>query len=70
MAEITLTNSDIIGAVQRGIRELDAYLSNPTGNVDVALCVGHMERLTELMGRVQNMQPAAQNGANAEARAN
>lgn len=67
---ITLTASDIVGAVQRGIRELDAYLSNPTGNVDPDLCVAHMERLTAMMGKVQAMQPPSQNGANAEARAN
>lgn len=75
---ITLTPSDVIGAVQRGLAELGAYLNQPAMAISVPESLAHLSRVGDLLSALEGMQDqlraayAAQNGngADAEARAN
>lgn len=72
---ITLTPSDIIGAVQRGLAELQVYLNSPAQEINVSMCVAHMERLGGLLMRMEPMQQTsgavtAPNARQPEKRAN
>lgn len=58
---MTLTQSDIIGAVQRGLAEAMAHLNQPTENIHGPAMVAHLERLQTFMGRIP--PPAAQAAA-------
>lgn len=70
MADLTLTPSDIVGAIQRGIGELAAYLNAPVQEIDPSICIAHMQRLTGLMERLEVARPQAPANDVREARAN
>lgn len=72
MSDISLTPSDLVGAIQRGLAELAAYLNAPVQEINPTICVAHMERLTGLMTRLEAGMPqqAAANGNAREARTN
>ena len=73
---ISLTPSDIVGAIQRGLTELHTYLQQPPASIDVGACVTHLgqmierlETLAEMQGVLRQHQAAA-NGNGAETRTN
>ena len=71
---ISPTPSDIVGAIQRGLSELNQYLNQPSLAVDVNASVEHLSRLLGMFDLLAQMQasmpqPAA-NGAVGEARTN
>lgn len=62
MSNMPLSDSDIVGAVQRGLSEALSYLSDlPPSKVDVSLVLRHLERamvrLSELR-QIEAAQPA------------
>ena len=73
---ISLTPSDILGAIQRGLRELDVYLQQPVIAVDVGASVTHLNQMIERLGVLAEMQgamrksQAAANSNGTDARAN
>ena len=73
-SDISLTPSDIVGAIKQGLTELHQYLSMPLQEVNPALCVPHLERMTDFMRKLAAMQgpmrQAENGGARPEARKN
>lgn len=75
MAEDTpsleLAPTDLVGIIQRGLRDLDAYCMRPAEAVDPQVIVGYMGRIAEFAQQLPRI-PRAANGATdgAEARAN
>lgn len=69
MSDTSFTPSDYVGAIQRGLGELAAYLNAPVQEINPGLCVLHMQRLTMLMQRLDAMVQPPANGRDAEARA-
>lgn len=71
---ISPTASDIVGAIQRGLSELNVYLNQPALAVDVNASREHLSRMFDLFDLLSQMQATIQdgalNGAAAEARAN
>lgn len=71
---ISPTPSDIVGAIQRALQELNQYLNQPSLAVDVNASREHLSRtldLFDLLAQMQASMPqAAANGAAAEARTN
>lgn len=70
MSDLAFTPSDIVGAIQRGLGELAAYLNAPVQEINASLCVAHMQRLTALMERIEPLAQAPINPNAHEARAN
>lgn len=71
-SDITLTPSDIIGAVKQGLGELHMYLSQPLTEINPAICIPHLQRMTGFLERLAQMQgPTPTNAGNRlEARKN
>lgn len=73
---ITLTPSDFIGAVQRGLSELNNHLSaTPALAVSVPAAKDHLAHLATMLDALEKMQAAiarqqATDGNRADARAN
>ena len=70
---ISPSPSDIVGAIQRGLQELNQYLNQPSLAVDVNASVEHLSRLLamfDLLAQMQASMPQGANGAAAEARTN
>ncbi len=69
----SLTPSDIIGAVKQGLGELHQYLSQPLMEINPAICIPHMERMTDFLKDLAAMQGPmrqAEAGNQAQARKN
>ena len=65
---ISLTPSDIVGAIQRGLTELHTYLQQPPASIEVGACVTHLGQMIERLETLAEMQGAlrqhqAANGA-------
>jgi hypothetical protein len=71
---IEMNPSDVIGAFQRGLHELQGHLNSTNAlQVDVQAVVAHIERLMPFLAKLQQMQAsmaAQQSATNGEARAN
>ncbi len=68
---LSLHPTDIIGVIQRGLRELAVYCERPAEHVDPAVIVGYMGRLAEFAQRLPMPQaPTAQAPDAPSARAN
>jgi hypothetical protein len=50
------TPSDVLGAVQRGLMELNVYLSQPFQNINVGSCLQHLD---DMRWRLEALRPAA-----------
>ena len=65
---ITLTPSDVVGAIVRGLGELSLYLNNsPAMNVDAGQClthIDHMAELTQTLAQLQHNMMAQAGNAN------
>lgn len=53
---VALTPSDLLGAVQRCLTELSAYLQQPALGVDVNLCRDQMDHIEKLLASFEGMQ--------------
>lgn len=54
---ITLVPNDIVGAIQRGLSELNGYLSQvPPLQVDTNQAAAHLDRLLNFVSTLQDMQ--------------
>ena len=75
-AEINLTPSDVVGAVQRALMELSAYMNRPALSIDVVACEAHLDHIYKMLRTLQDMQiqagamAGAGNENGAEARKN
>lgn len=68
---LSLHPTDIIGIIQRGLRELAVYCERPAESVDPTVIVGYMGRLAEFAQRLPMPQPPPQQAGDASgARAN
>lgn len=70
---ISPTPSDIVGAIQRGLSELNVYLNQPALAVDINASREHLSRMFDMFDLLSQMQASmstAANGAAAEARTN
>ena len=54
---LTVTSSDIVGAVQRGVAELQVYLNQPIHLIDGPMCVAHLERMMGFISRIPAVPP-------------
>ena len=63
---LSLAPTDIVGVIQRGLRELDVYCSQSAANIDPHILLGYLGRLAEFAQRLPAVQHA-HNGAAAEA---
>lgn len=63
------TSSDILGAVQRGLMELNGYLSQPADEINIDVAMKYLEGLGWRLSHLRAAQPAS-NGKASEARAN
>jgi len=55
---ITLTPSDLLGVIQRNLRELDAYLAQAPMGVNVGMCKEHLGRAFMFLDSFEQMQAA------------
>lgn len=71
-SDISLTPSDIIGAIKQGLGELHMYLSQPLAEINPAICIPHMHRMTGFLEKLVEMQGPKANapGATVGARKN
>jgi len=68
---LSLAPTDLVGIVQRGLRDLDAYCMRPAETVDPDVILGYMGRLAEFVQKLPRIQYAGNGAADgAEARAN
>jgi len=51
-----LTPADLVGAVQRGLGEINAYLGRPALSVDVNEVLSYLDHVQTLLGKLQEMQ--------------
>jgi len=71
-SNISLTPSDVVGAVQRACAELGSYLQSPALSIDVPACHAHLSRMAEMLSALDAMQSsiaqahAAANGNDTE----
>lgn len=66
---ITLSPSDLLGVIQRNLRELDAYLAQAPMGVNAQLCKEHLGRAYGFLESFEQMQAAIvaqQGGASKE----
>ena len=63
-----LTPDDIGGAIQRGLGQINAYLGRPALAVDTNEVLSYMDRLGDMVRKLQDMQltMAAANGNTAD----
>lgn len=59
-----LTPDDLVGAVQRGLGQINAYLGRPALSVDTNEVLSALDRLGDMVRKIQDMQLsfAAANG--------
>ena len=58
MSNISMTPSDVIGAIQRAVSELNAYLGQPAMAVSVPDCKAHLDRVIAMFDALAEMQAA------------
>ena len=56
-SNLTLTTNDILGIIQRGLMELNAYLSQAPQSVDPAIVEAYFERMGSFVGRLPRRVP-------------
>lgn len=56
MKEVNLTPSDVVGSIERGVKELMIYLSNPPLSLNVDELRNHFKHMDEHLGRLKEMQ--------------
>lgn len=59
---ISLSNSDIVGAVQRMLMELNNYLNQPVERINPQMGINHLHRCVEFLGKLPASM-AVPNGA-------
>jgi len=64
------TPSDVLGAVQRGLRELHAGLELPAEQLNIAACLAQLEEMHWRLSHLKAQTQPAANGKSSEARAN
>lgn len=64
------TPSDVLGAVQRGLRELHAGLELPAEQLDIEACLEQLEAMRWRLAALKAQPQATANGKPSEARAN
>lgn len=64
--------TDIVGIIQRGLRDLDAYCMRPAETVDPGVIIGYLERVAGFAQRLPQprMDAPAASDAGTEARPN
>ena len=68
---LSLAPTDIVGVIQRGLRELDVYCSQSAANVDPQMIIGYLGRLADFANCLPRPRPeTGASDAVAEARAN
>lgn len=53
---VELTPSDVVGAAQRGLSELNVYLQGPAMAIEVGACKAHLGRVIALLETLEDMQ--------------
>lgn len=69
---LSLAPTDIVGVIQRGLRELDVYCAQSASNVDPQMIIGYLRRLAEFANRLPRLPQRDMSASDAvgEARAN
>lgn len=55
--DITLTSNDVMGIIQRSLRELDAYLSQAPQAIDPNVGMAYLERAAAFMMKLPPKSP-------------